>query len=337
VSVDGEGRSLQGRRVLVTGADGFIGSHLVERLHRDGVQVRALCMYNSNGSRGWLDELAPETAAEIEFVLADVRDAEAVRTAASGCAVVLHLAALISIPHSYVSSQSVIETNLMGTYHVLQAARSLGVERVVHTSTSEVYGTPRELPITEGHPLQGQSPYSASKIGADKLCEAWAASFELPVVVLRPFNTFGPRQSPRAVIGALAIQLLRGEDPVRAGSLHPRRDFTFVADTVDGFVRAATAELTPGTVVQLGTGTAFSVADVLEELRALTGSDAAVVEDVQRVRPEASEVQVLLSDPRRAAELLGWEPQVSFPDGLRMTVEWLRQRIDRLDPTRYYL
>jgi nucleoside-diphosphate-sugar epimerase len=294
-------------------------------------------MYNSNGSLGWLDGLPADTAREIEFVLADVRDAEAVRTAVSGCDVVLHLAALISIPHSYGSSQSVIETNVMGTHNVLQAARALGVQRLVHTSTSEVYGTPRELPITEEHPLQGQSPYSASKIAADKLCEAWAASFEVPVVVLRPFNTFGPRQSPRAVIGALAIQLLRGENPVRAGSLHPRRDFTFVTDTVDGFVRAATAQLAPGTVVQLGTGTAFSVADVLAELRTFTGSQAEVVEDAQRVRPEGSEVQVLLSDPSRAAELLGWRPQVSFPEGLRITVEWLRERIDRLDPTRYYL
>jgi len=294
-------------------------------------------MYNSNGSLGWLDGLPADTAREVEFVLADVRDAEAVRTAVRGCDVVLHLAALISIPHSYGSSQSVIEANVMGTHNVLQAARALGVQRLVHTSTSEVYGTPRELPITEEHPLQGQSPYSASKIAADKLCEAWAASFEVPVVVLRPFNTFGPRQSPRAVIGALAIQLLRGADPVRAGSLHPRRDFTFVTDTVDGFVRAASAELEPGTVVQLGTGVAFSVADVLAELRTLTGSEAEVLEDAQRVRPEASEVQVLLSDPSRAAELLGWKPQVSFPEGLRITVEWLRERIDRLDPTRYYL
>jgi NAD dependent epimerase/dehydratase len=336
VTAERAARSHRGRRVLVTGADGFIGSHLVERLVADGAEVRALCMYNSNGSRGWLDELDQRVAREIEFVLADVRDAEAVQSAVGRCSVVIHLAALVGVPYSYRASRSVIETNVLGTHNVLQAARQEEVERLVHASTSEVYGTPRELPITEEHPLHGQSPYSASKIAADMLCEAWARSFQLPVTVLRPFNTFGPRQSPRAVIIAIAVQLLQGRDPIRVGSLLPRRDFTFVSDTVEGFLRAAAVDLLPGTVVQLGTGSAVSVSDVLDELRRIIGSEAQVVEDGQRVRPPRSEVDVLISDPSRAAELLGWRARTPFVEGLRTTVEWLRDHADRIDATRYY-
>jgi UDP-glucose 4-epimerase len=322
--------------VLVTGADGFIGSHLVERLVTDGARVRALCMYNSNGTTGWLEETAPEISREIEFVLADVRDAGAVADAVRGCSAVAHLAALVSVPYSYRSSQSVIETNVLGTHNVLQAVRAHPVERLVHASTSEVYGTTAELPITEEHPLKAQSPYSASKIAADQLCEAWARSFEVPVTVLRPFNTFGPRQSPRAVIVALAIQLLQGRDPVRVGSLAPRRDFTFVTDTADGFARALAVDLPAGTVVQLGSGRAVSVSDVLEALQELVGSRPNVVEQSERLRPAMSEVDVLLSDPSRAAASLGWRATVPFEEGLRATVEWLRERADRVDPSRYY-
>lgn len=327
--------ALAGRRVLVTGADGFIGSHLVERLVADGAITRALCWYNSNGSYGWLDELAPALRSEVDLRLGDVRDLRSVEQASEGVEVVFHLAALIAIPYSYEAPLSFIETNVNGTYNVLEAARRLGVQRVVHTSTSEVYGTPDSLPITEDHPLKGQSPYSASKIAADKLCEAWACSYDVPVVVVRPFNTFGPRQSARAVIPTLLGQLLAGVSELRLGSLHPRRDFTFVSDTVDGFVRAGEADLEPGEVIQLGSGSTVSVGELVERAARAVGSTVSVVEDPARVRPERSEVQVLLSDPSRAAARLGWKAEVGLDEGLVRTVEWLRPRIDPERALRY--
>ena len=311
---------------LVTGADGFIGSHLVQRLIAEGDSVRAMCVYNSTGSVGWLADLPEDERAAVDVQFADVRDAERVRDLVAGVDVVYHLAALIAIPYSYVSPRSFVETNVVGTLNVLEAARTAGTSRVVHTSTSEVYGTPQTVPIDEGHPLHGQSPYSASKIGADMLAEAWSRSFEVPVTVLRPFNTYGPRQSARAVIPVVLGQMLAGAEEIRLGSLDTRRDFTYVTDTVDGFVRAARAPLgAAGEVIQLGTGRDVSIGELVELCRAVTGSSAQVVLDADRVRPAASEVERLLSSPARALDRLGWAPQVSLEDGLARTADWLRR------------
>ncbi|GAA4165609.1 NAD-dependent 4,6-dehydratase LegB [Gryllotalpicola daejeonensis] len=318
--------TIAGKTVLVTGADGFIGSHVVERLVADGANVRAMCLYNSNGSAGWLDESPVRD--DVDVRLADIRDAEYVRTLVKGTDIVLHLAALIAIPYSYVAPRSYVDTNITGTLNVLEAVRAEGIERMVHTSTSEVYGTPETVPITVEHPLRGQSPYSASKIGADKMCESYALSFETPVTVLRPFNTFGPRQSMRAVIPTILNQLLAGADEVHLGALSPKRDFTYVADTADGFVRAATTNLAPGTVVQLGTGRTVSIAETFDMCLAATGSNATVTTDEDRFRPAGSEVEILLSDPSQAAEVLGWTPRTSLEDGLKQTAEWLRDRVD---------
>lgn len=328
--------SLAGATVLVTGADGFIGSHLTERLLVEGANVRAFCLYNSNGSLGWLDGLLPEQRECLDIRLGDIRDRGFVRSAAEGADVVLHLAALIAIPYSYQAPASFVETNVTGTLNVLEAVREAGVARMVHTSTSEVYGTPAVLPITEDHPLRGQSPYSATKIAADKLCEAYAMSFEVPVVILRPFNTFGPRQSARAVIPTILTQLLAGCADVLVGNLAARRDFTFVEDTVDGFVRMATADLDPGTVVQLGTGGAISIAELFDACCAVVGVEATAVVGQERVRPPRSEVEVLLSDPSFAQEVLGWSPGVSLEEGLARTAEWLRGRADATTARQYH-
>lgn len=318
---------LAGRTLLVTGADGFIGSHLVERLLDEGANVRAFCLYNSNGSAGWLDELEPERRDRIDVRLGDIRDPELVTACAEGVDVVLHLAALIAIPYSYQAPRSFVETNIQGTVNVLEAARRHGC-RVVSASTSEVYGTPETVPITERHPLQGQSPYSASKIGADMMCDAYARSFGVPVTILRPFNTFGPRQSARAVIPVILGQLLAGVSEVRLGAVTPKRDFTFVTDTADGFVRAACADLSPGTVVQLGTGTTVSIGELFDRCARLLDADARYVTEEERLRPVNSEVEVLLSDPSRAREVLGWKPGVDLDEGLRRTAEWLAPRVD---------
>ena len=332
--------SLEGRTVLVTGSDGFIGSHVVERVLAAGGRVRAFCLYTSHGTLGWLDESDAFAAAladgRAEVVLGDVRDPEHVAASVEGVDVVLHLAALIAIPFSYVAPRSYVETNVVGTLNVLEGVRRHGTPRMVHTSTSEVYGTPEHVPITETHPLRGQSPYSASKIGADKMCEAYALSFGTPVTVLRPFNTFGPRQSARAVIPTVLSQLLSGAQELRLGDLAPQRDFTFVTDTAEGFVRAALADTEPGATVQLGTGRTVSVGDVVELCRRVTGSQARVVTDAERIRPAASEVQVLLSDPTRAAQVLGWKPSVSLEEGLAATAEWLRPRVDPATAGRYH-
>jgi NAD dependent epimerase/dehydratase len=332
--------SLEGRTVLVTGADGFIGSHVVERVLEVGGRVRAFCLYTSTGSLGWLEESEAFADAvddgRAESVLGDIRDPEHVAASVEGVDVVLHLAALIAIPFSYVAPRSYVETNIVGTLNVLEGVRRHGTPRMVNTSTSEVYGTPEHVPITEAHPLRGQSPYSASKIGADKLCESYALSFGTPVTTLRPFNTFGPRQSARAVIPTVLSQLIAGAEELRLGDTTPRRDFTFVTDTADGFVRAALADLEPGVTVQLGTGRTVSVGEVVELCRRVTGSDARVVTDAERIRPEASEVQVLLSDPSRAAAELGWVPRVSLEDGLARTAQWLRPRVDPRTAGRYH-
>lgn len=329
--------TLQNQRVLVTGADGFIGSHLAEALVRAGAIVRAFCFYNSNGSLGWLDSLSAEVRASIDFVLGDVRDARLVEEATVGVDTVFHLAALIAIPYSYRAPLSFIETNVIGTLNVLEATRKRGVGRVVHTSTSEVYGTPETVPITEDHPLRGQSPYSASKIGADKLVEAYHASFDVPVVTLRPFNTYGPRQSTRAVIPTILSQLISGQTVVRLGSLEPKRDFTYVSDTVRGFIAAATADNVEGEVIQLGTGFSYSIGEIFELAKRLTGSEAHVISDDERKRPDQSEVMILLSSPERAKKLLGWTADVSLEDGLARTAEWIESHLDLFDPTRYHI
>lgn len=331
---------LAGKKVLVTGADGFIGSHVVEKLLDEGAEVTAFCLYNSFGSYGWLDSSDRFRDAvgsgQAHAVLGDIRDTEHVSSSLAGHAIVLHLAALIAIPHSYSAPRSYVETNVIGTLNVLEAARRHDVERVVHTSTSEVYGTPDSVPITESHTLKGQSPYSASKIAADKMAESYALSFGTPVTTLRPFNTFGPRQSARAVITTVLSQLLAGAEAIRLGSTTPQRDFTFVTDTADGFARAAVAALDPGTVVQLGTGRTVSIGDLVQLCIDITGVAAVIETDEQRIRPANSEVEILLSDPSLARELLGWQPTVSLEEGLRSTASWLEGRVDLGVAGRYH-
>jgi NAD dependent epimerase/dehydratase len=323
--------------VLVTGADGFIGSHLVERLVAEGARVRAFCLYTSRGSWGWLDEASPEVRAALDVRLGDIRDARFVAEAAAGVAVVFHLAALIAIPYSYTAPESFVDTNVRGTLNVLEAARRAGVLRVLVTSTSEVYGTPATLPITEEHPLNAQSPYAATKVAADQLALAYHRSYELPAVILRPFNTYGPRQSSRAVLPTMLRQLLAGRTEIRLGRLDPRRDLTYVADTVDGFVRAATAPGIDGATIQLGTGRSESVAELFDLACRLIGVDARPVEDAGRRRPDSSEVMVLQSDPSHARELLGWEATTGLEEGLRRTIAWLRDHPEPGDVDRVQL
>ena len=322
--------------VVVTGADGFIGSHLVERLVVEGARVRALCLYNSGGSHGWLDTIPRDVRANVDVRLGDIRDVGFMRDLIEGQAIVFHLAALIAIPYSYLAPRTFVETNVLGTQNVLDAVRATDC-RMINTSTSEVYGTPDELPIRETHPLKGQSPYSASKIGADKLAEAYALSFGTQVSTLRPFNTFGPRQSLRAVIPTVLAQLLGGAGELHLGSLETRRDFTYVSDTVEGFVRAADAELDPGTVVHLGTGTTVSIGELVELCQRIVGTSVEVTTDAQRLRPSGSEVDVLQSDPSYASECLGWAPQVTLQEGLAKTTRWLEARgVDAREAAQYH-
>jgi UDP-glucose 4-epimerase len=319
---------LAGRRVLVTGADGFIGSHLVERLVADGARVRAFCLYNSQGSWGWLDRASDEVRAAIEVRLGDIRDARLVADACADVEVAFHLAALIAIPYSYIAPESFVDTNVRGTLNLLEGARTRGVGRVVHTSTSEVYGTPSTLPIRETHPLQAQSPYAATKVAADQLALSYHLSYGVPVTVLRPFNTYGPRQSARAVLPTILWQLLSGKREIALGRTDTRRDLTYVGDTVDGFCRAALADGAVGRVVQLGTGRAVSVAELFEAACRALAVEATIVEDAARLRPDASEVLVLQSDPSLAGELLGWRPSVSLEEGLRRTADWISAHRD---------
>lgn len=330
--------TLKGRPVLVTGADGFIGSHLVERLVAEGADVRAFCVYNSRGSAGWLDEASAHTRAALDIRLGDIRDARFVEAATEGVDVVFHLAALIAIPYSYIAAESFIDTNVRGTLNVLEAARRAGVGRVIQTSTSEVYGTPDSLPIRETHPFGAQSPYAASKVAADQLALSFHRSFGLPVTVLRPFNTYGPRQSERAVLPTMLRQLLAGQAEIHLGRLDTRRDLTFVGDTVDGFVRAATAPDIDGRTIQLGTGRAELIGDLFSIACALTGNHATAVLGKERLRPDASEVMSLQSDPTLARDLLGWEARVDLESGIAATIEWLRtQPAPPSDPVRVQL
>jgi dTDP-glucose 4,6-dehydratase len=313
--------------VLVTGAGGFIGSHLVEALAREGRRVRAFVRYNGRGDAGQLRFLPAGVRASLEVVFGDLRDANAVLDAARGVDVIYHLGALIGIPYSYVHPRETVDTNVTGTLNVLAAARERGVRRVVHTSTSEVYGTARSVPITEAHPLQGQSPYSASKIGADMLAESFHRSFGAPVVTLRPFNTYGPRQSMRAVIPTIAVQALRG-DVVRLGSLTPTRDLNFVTDTVDAFLRAGRVPGIEGRLMNLARDEETSVGALAEKIVAIVGRPVRIEADASRLRPEASEVQRLRGDSSLARELLGWTPVVPLDEGLRRTVAWVRENLD---------
>jgi NAD dependent epimerase/dehydratase len=317
----------RGRKVLVTGADGFIGSHLVERLVSQGARVRALCVYNSRGSYGWLDDAPAATTSQLDLRLGDIRDARFVDEITDGVEVVFHLAALIAIPYSYLAAESFIDTNVKGTLNVLEAARRRGVTRLVHTSTSEVYGTPTSLPIRETHPINAQSPYAASKVAADQLVLAYQRSFGTPAIVLRPFNTYGPRQSTRAVLPTIIAQLLLGSRELLLGRLDTRRDFTYVSDTVEGFLKAATANDVVGETIQLGTGRSVAIGEVAQAVCQIIGVDAAIRRDPDRLRPDASEVLVLQSDPSLAATRLGWRAEVSLEDGLARTVEWVRRHL----------
>jgi NAD dependent epimerase/dehydratase len=322
--------NLTNKTILVTGADGFIGSHLVETLVRRGHDVRAFVLYNSFNSWGWLDRADPEVRASLDVFAGDIRDPYGVRTAMRGCDVVLHLAALIGIPYSYHSPDTYLDTNVKGTLNVVQAARDLGVEKVVQTSTSEAYGTARFVPITEDHPLQAQSPYAASKIGADQVALSFHRSFGTPVTVLRPFNTYGPRQSARAVIPTIITQLAAGPGALQLGSLHPTRDFSHVSDTVEGFIRAAGSDAAVGEVVHIGSGFEISIGGTARLIAELMGVElAGIVADERRLRPEASEVERLWADTTRAEHLLGHVPAYGGLDGLRRgledTIDWFRR------------
>jgi len=314
------------KNVLVTGAGGFIGSHLTERLVELGAKTRAFVRYSSTGSWGWLDQSPLKN--DIEVVLGDIRDQDTVIHAVAGVDVVFHLAALIAIPYSYQAPLSYVRTNVEGTLNVLQAVQRAESEVVVHTSTSEVYGTARTVPIDENHPLQGQSPYSASKIGADKIAESFHLSFGLPVVTVRPFNTFGPRQSARAVIPTIITQALNGSE-IRLGNLEPTRDLNFVADTVDGFIKAAETPKAIGETINLGSGREISIRDLAALILKLMNRDIPIALEGARVRPENSEVDRLCADSRKGQSILGWTPKYSLEDGLAATVEWIRENSER--------
>jgi len=313
-------------RVLVTGADGFIGSHLVETLLAQGHHVRAFCLYNSNGSWGWLDTLPEATKAQLDVVLGDIRDPLCVREAMRGCGQVFHLAALIAIPYSYVAPSSYVDTNIHGTLNVVQAARDIGVERVVHTSTSETYGTAQFVPITESHPLVGQSPYAATKIAADQLALSYWRSFGTPITVLRPFNTYGPRQSARAVIPTIITQIAAGQRELHLGALSPTRDFNFVADTCAAFIAAAQSPEAIGQVLNAASNFEISIGDTVALIAELMNAEITISTDAQRLRPEGSEVNRLFGDNSRLRALTGWQPAYGGIDGFRrglaLTAEW---------------
>jgi NAD dependent epimerase/dehydratase len=322
------------RKVLVTGAGGFIGSHLVECLLNEGAHVRAFVRYNSRGDPGLLRLLPIELTLKIELIPGELRDRGAMWEAVKGRQVVFHLGALISIPYSYRHPAEVAETNFMGTLNVLMACRELGVERLVHTSSSEAYGTALRVPIDEAHPLQGQSPYSASKIGADKLVESFFCAYDLPVVTVRPFNTYGPRQSARAVIPTIITQALVNHH-VRLGNLDTLRDFTYVTDTVEGLLRAAEAKDVTGRVFNLGTGQEVRIADLAQKIAHKLGQPVNLVTETARLRPEKSEVMRLLSDNSLARKELGWSPSISLDEGLDRTIAWIRDHLELYRPGRY--
>ena len=317
------------KKILVTGADGFIGSHLTEALVRAGHDVRAFVLYNSFNSWGWLDHCAEDMKDKFEVFAGDIRDPNGVRTAMKGCDVVLHLAALIAIPYSYHSPDTYVDTNIKGTLNVIQAARDLGVAKVVHTSTSEVYGSARSVPIGEDHPLQGQSPYSATKIGADQLALSFHRAFGTPVTIIRPFNTYGPRQSARAIIPTVITQIANGNRRIRLGAQHPTRDFSFVSDTVRAFIAIAGAERAIGEIINTGSNFEISIGDTAHLIAEVMGTEIEIETEAARLRPEESEVERLWADITKARELTGWLPlyggREGFRRGLAETVEWFRE------------
>jgi NAD dependent epimerase/dehydratase len=321
--------NLRGKKILVTGADGFIGSHLTEELVRRGHDVRAFVLYNSFNSWGWLDEADAEVRKSLDVFSGDIRDPHGVKQAMKGCDMVIHLAALIAIPYSYHSPDTYVDTNIKGTLNIVQAARELGVAKVLHTSTSEVYGTARFVPITEEHPLQGQSPYSASKIGADQIALSFHSSFNTPVAVIRPFNTYGPRQSARAVIPTVITQIAKGQRTIKLGSLHPTRDFNFVKDTVRGFIAVAESDRSVGEVINIGSNYEVSIGDTVKLISEIMGAAIAIETDEVRIRPDKSEVERLWADNAKARLLTGWEPEYAgkegFRRGLQETIEWFRE------------
>lgn len=318
--------NLKNKKILVTGADGFIGSHLTEELVRQGHDVRAFVLYNSFNSWGWLDYADTEIKKSLDIFAGDVRDPHGVKQAMKGCDVVFHLAALIGIPYSYHSPDTYIDTNVKGTLNIVQAARELGIAKVLHTSTSEVYGTARFVPITEDHPLQGQSPYSASKIGADQIAMSFFLSFGTPVSIVRPFNTYGPRQSARAVIPTVITQITNGIKQIKLGSLHPTRDFNYIKDTVSGFIAIANSDKTIGEVINIGSNYEISVGDTVKLIAELMDTEIIVVTDAQRIRPENSEVERLWAENAKAKELAVWGPAYAGREGLRKglseTIAW---------------
>lgn len=314
-------------KVLVTGADGFIGSHLCEALVKKGFSVKAFCYYNSFGSRGWLDSVSADVSSEIEYFMGDIRDPNGVRQAIKGIDIVYHLAALIAIPFSYHSPDSYVDTNIKGTLNVLSAARDLSSSRVVITSTSEVYGTAKYVPIDEEHPFQGQSPYSATKIGADRLAESFYRSFNLPVVIARPFNTYGPRQSARAVIPTIISQLLSGAGSIKLGAVTPTRDFNYVEDTVAGFMLLAGCDAAIGQEVNIASGQEISIGALAEHLITKINPSAKVVSDEERFRPKNSEVERLLGSNEKIYRLCGYTPKYSLERGLDITIDWMKNNM----------
>lgn len=318
--------NLTNKKILVTGADGFIGSHLTEQLVRLGYDVRAFVFYNSFNSFGWLDQAPVEIRTSLDVFSGDIRDPYGVRTAMQGCDVVLHLAALIAIPYSYYSPDTYVDTNVKGTLNIVQAARNLGVQKVVHTSTSEVYGTARFVPITEDHPLQGQSPYSASKIGADQIAMSFYSSFDTPVTTIRPFNTYGPRQSARAVIPTIITQIANGARKIKLGSLHPTRDFNYVSDTVTGFIAVAESDRSVGEVINIGSNYEISIGETVALIADIMNVQIEIETDDVRLRPDKSEVERLWADNQKALSLVAWQPKYAGKDGLRRglaeTIEW---------------
>jgi NAD dependent epimerase/dehydratase len=315
-------------QVLVTGADGFIGSHLTEALVREGYKVRAFVYYNSFNSWGWLDRCAPDVKGKFEVFSGDIRDPHGVKQAMKDCSAVLHLAALIAIPYSYHSPDTYVETNIKGTLNVLQAARELGVKRIIHTSTSEVYGTAQYVPIDEKHPLQGQSPYSASKIGADQLAYSFYSSFKLPVVTIRPFNTYGPRQSARAVIPTIITQIARGRKEIELGSTTPTRDFSYISDTVNGFIRALQSDSGVGEVINLGSNFEISIGQIANLIAKSLNTEIEIVAKQERLRPDNSEVERLWADNSKAEQLFSWSPSYvqlqGLEKGIKETIDWFQ-------------
>lgn len=322
-----EGVNWKDKKVLVTGAGGFIGSHLTERLVELGAKVRCFIRYNSRGSWGWLDTFPNYIKNDLEIFMGNLTDIESVRCAMRDIDIVFHLASMISIPYSYIHPKEAINVNVVGTYNVMEAARELKIEKIVHTSSSEVYGTAKYVPIDENHPLQAQSPYSATKIAADKIAESFYYSYSLPVCIIRPFNTYGPRQSARAIIPTIITQAI-SQDEIFLGALHPTRDFTYVEDTVEGFIKMAENKDTIGKVINIGSGKEISINDLSELIIEIIGGKKEIIFDATRVRPELSEVERLCADTKKARNILKWQPKISLKEGLKRTIEWISEHIN---------